>query len=200
MTRTETIAILKILKLTYPTVYKDYTKEQGNELIALWQMMFSEEPAQLVTEAVKSVIVTSEYPPTIAHIKKAIKTMEKGGEDNFPSEEEAWFKVNKALSNSFYNSVKEFEKLDDNIKRLIGSHTVLKEYSQMEISQLNTVVKSNFIKSYRSIIAEKKQYSNLPSSAKKLSEELNCNEQFKLEDKEVARGSKEEGFKQIQGN
>lgn len=198
MTRTETIAILKILKLTYPTVYKDYTKEQGNELIGLWQMMFSEEPAQLVTEAVKSVIVTSEYPPTIAHVKNQIKIIT-GGDRNYPTEEEAWNKVHRALSNSYYNSVSEFEKLDPDIRRLIGSHTVLREYSQMEVSTLNTVVKSNFIKSYRSIISEKKKYDKLPSSAKKLSEELNCNEQFKLEDKEVARRSESKGVKQIQG-
>lgn len=188
MNRKEALAICKVFKNAYPNVYKDFKEDDINGFVDLWVMMFDEETIEVVTQALKSVLKNIEYPPTIAHVKKAIKSMQKGGKDNYPSEEEAWNRVHKALGNSFYNSVKEFDKLDDDIKRLIGSHTVLKEYSQMDISQLNTVVKSNFIKSYRSIIAEKREFDNLPSSAKKLSKELNCNEQFKLEDKQVARG------------
>jgi len=191
MTKKEAVSILKVLSTAYPNVYKGFSVEESEEFTNLWVMMFDEYDIKIVTQALKGVIKTNQYPPTIAHVQSQIDVILKNA-GNYLSEEEWWENIRKAISNSSYNSVQEFNKLDDITKRLIGSHNVLKELALTDTIQLNTVIKSNYMRSYRNIIAEQKQYDNLPSSAKKLSEELNCNERFKLEDKEVARRSIEE--------
>lgn len=170
MNRQEALAVFKVMKNAYPNVYRDFKENDINGFVDLWVMMFSEESVQLIIEAIKAVIENIEYPPTIAHIKKQIKVMTNS--NSYDTEEEAWFKVTKALANSYYNSVKEFDKLDDISKRLIGSSSVLRSYGQMDTDKLHTVVKSNFMRSYKSMIQERKEFENLPNSAKQLSQQL----------------------------
>lgn len=164
MNREETVAILKIIKLTYPHGFKDYTKEEGKELIGVWQMMFENDDAEIVTQAVKSAINVSEFVPTVAQIRKQINIITSNNE--FDTDEEAWFKIKKALSNSYYNPVEEFQKLDDILKELIGNAAELKKLGQMATATLDTVFKSNFMKSYREKIKSRKEYNNLPQSTK----------------------------------
>lgn len=189
MTQDEIISVLRIIKMSYPNFSKDMTKDQANDMIEVWGMMFADDDARIVIEAVKTAVSTSKFPPSIAEVKEKIKLIQK--DPNEISEMEAWNMVVEAMKDT--RDSKCFDKLDENIKRVVGSYSQLKQWAFMDLSQVNTVVQSNFLRSYRSIIAHKNEYSNLPSSAKKLSEELNCNEQFKLEDKEVARRSIEEG-------
>jgi len=56
MTREETKAILSVLKAAYPRFYIDKTKEELTDVLNLWSMMFADDPAQLVTEAVKALL------------------------------------------------------------------------------------------------------------------------------------------------
>jgi len=70
VTRQEALAVLAILKTAYPTFYKNYSKEDINSAVDLWATMFADDPAHIVTEAVKSLICTLKYPPTIADVKE----------------------------------------------------------------------------------------------------------------------------------
>ena len=58
MTRQEALAVLAILKTAYPTFYKNYSKEDINAAVDLWTTMFADDPAHIVTEAVKSLMCT----------------------------------------------------------------------------------------------------------------------------------------------
>lgn len=187
MDRTETIAILKILKLTYPTYYRDYTKEEASDLISVWQMMFANESSKIVSEAVKATIETCKFPPTIAEIKEKINIMRSGFKIDHSGIEE-WNKIMKAIADSNYNAGKYFDDFDDMTKKLVGSPNQLREWGMMHLTSLE-VAKSHFLKSFKNLIQKEIEYDKLPSSAKKLSQELNCNGQFKLEDTKVATRS-----------
>ena len=69
MTKQEALAVLAILKTAYPSFYKDYSKEELNAAVELWASMFVNESGKVVLEAVKSLICTLKYPPTIADVK-----------------------------------------------------------------------------------------------------------------------------------
>lgn len=58
MTREETKAIMAILKAGYPNFYRNMTKEDATNAINLWATMFVDEPVQVITEAVKSLMCT----------------------------------------------------------------------------------------------------------------------------------------------
>ena len=171
MTREETIKILSVLKAAYPNFYKTMTKEEAESTINLWGTMFVEEDYKLVGEAVKAHIATDEkgFPPVIGQIKSKIRQITQPAG---MTEIEAWNLVLKACSNAGYNANEEFNKLPSNIQDLVGSARTLREWAVMDTSQLNTVVQSNFMRSYKARTENDRQYQALPPSVKELTKQI----------------------------
>ena len=130
MTNTETAAVLAVIKTAYPRYYESKTKRELQETISLWQTMLAEYAPSVVNAAVKSIIATSKFPPSIAEV-------------------EAWGLVKNAIRNSTYNSVEEFEKLPKAVQLTLGSPSVLKEWAMSEENGMEKVVASNFMRAYR---------------------------------------------------
>jgi hypothetical protein len=167
MTLDETAQIMDILSFAYPQFYKSYSDDDKYKASCLWADMFSAEPVNLVAAAVKAVIAcdTKGYPPHIGLVKAYIGKLTSPQE---MTEYEAWNLIKNALSNSCYGSETEFSKLPDNLKRLVGSHNQLKEWALMDSGELNTVVSSNFMRSYKARTQSDREYAALPAEAKQM--------------------------------
>ena len=163
MTREETKAILAVLKAGYPNFYKDMTKEDAKNTVDLWATMFADDSARLVTEAVKSLICTLKYPPTIADVKEKIHLLT---QPQGMSELEAWNTVRRAIS--YYDAQENYNSLPPMLQRLVGSPNQLREWAVMDRETVNSVIQSNFMRSYRIMAAREREYSMLPSSTKQL--------------------------------
>lgn len=161
MTREETKAIMAILKAGYPNFYRNMTKEEATNAVNLWSAMFEEEPARVVTEAVKSLMKTLKYPPTIADVTEKIELLTKAPQ---LSEQEAWNLVKRAMNTSDF--VTSYNSLPPEIKRLVGSASQLKEWAYTEGDL--SVISSNFMRSYRTVATREKEISRLPESARQL--------------------------------
>lgn len=163
MTTQETAKIMAVIKVAYPHYYKDITSSEAKETALLWQTMLADYEYITVSRAVKALIAISKYPPTIAEVIEKINTLtetEKCGEI------EAWGLVKKALRNSYYNAELEFNNLPDGIKRALGSFNVLREWALVDSGTLDTVIASNFIKSYRAIVKREQEEALLPRDVK----------------------------------
>lgn len=165
MDRTETIKIMAVLRAAYPMYYAKQSTEDLQGVVNLWTEMFSDEPYQLVAMAVKALIKTrvSTFPPAIGEITEKIMQLTKPDE---MTELEAWALVSKALKNSGYSSREEFEKLPPIIQRIIGSHYQLREWSQLDQDEVDTVVASNFQRSYRARAKSEREFEALPADVK----------------------------------
>ena len=60
----------------------------------------------------------------------------------------------------------EFDKLPPVIQRLVGAPSQLQEWAQMDSDTVNSVVASNFQRSYRARAKNERDYLALPSSVK----------------------------------
>ena len=163
MTRQEALAIMAMLKTAYPSFYKDLSKEELNAAINLWATMFADDPAYIVTEAVKSLMCTLKYPPTIADVKEKIAMIT---QPPAMTEMEAWDMVKSAIS--YYNAAETFERLPPILKRIVGSPNQLREWAIMEAEKLDTVVQSNFMRSYKALAAQEKERAMLPESTRQM--------------------------------
>lgn len=165
MTREETKAIMAILRAGYPNFYRNMTREDATNAINLWATIFENEPAQIVTEAVKSLMCSLKFPPTIADVKEKIELLTQPEQ---LTEMEAWNLVKKAMNTSDF--VKSFQELPPTIRRIVGSVSQLKEwaYTEGDIS----VISSNFMRSYRARAAHEHELARLPQSAKEMITEL----------------------------
>ena len=173
MTKQEALAVLAILKTAYPSFYKDYSKEELNAAVELWASMFVNESGKVVLEAVKSLICTLKYPPTIADVKEKIVAIM---HPETMTEMEAWHLVKKAMNTSDFVSA--FRSLPPAIRRVVGSPDQLKEWAYMESETVNSVIQSNFMRSFRVVAEREREFAKLPESAKQLIS--NVGERMKL--------------------
>ena len=167
MTKTETMGIMAILKEAYPMYYKGKTKEELTIAVNLWTELFVDDDAKLVKAAVMTYISnsTSGYPPVIGQIKEKLRMLTAPNE---LTEQEAWNCIAKATKNSAYHATEEFNKLPELVQALVGSPAQLHEWSQMETKDLQTVVASNFMRSYKVKSVNNREYQALPNDIKQL--------------------------------
>lgn len=171
MTREETLAIMGVLKAAYPNFYKGMGRADAEGIVDLWSSMFDQEPAQLVAMAVKAHIANDKngYPPHIGAIKEAIVKLRTPEE---MTEQEAWGLVLKALRNGIYGAQKEFDALPPLVQRLVGSPTQLKEWAMMDGDAVNSVVASNFQRSYKVRSASEREMLALPADVRQAMQAL----------------------------
>lgn len=179
MTRQETKDLMAILKAAYPNFYKDISKEEAKAAVDLWATIFSDTPAKLVIEAVKSLICTLKYPPTIADVKEKIAAIM---HPEMMTEMEAWQKVRRAIS--YYNADETFAQLPPVIQKIVGSPNTLREWAQMEAEIVDSVIQSNFMRSYKAKMTQEKEYAMLPESTKQLIQSI----AVKMDMKAIAGG------------
>lgn len=163
MNKTDTLAILGVLKAAYPNFYKDMRRSEADGIVSLWSEMFKDEPVELVAMAVKAHIATDKkgFPPHIGAIKDSIVKIQQPEE---MTELEAWGLVQKALRNGYYGAKDEFDKLPPVVQRLVGSPNQLREWAQMDAETISSVVASNFQRSYKVRVAKEREFLALPSA------------------------------------
>ena len=167
MTREETIKILAVLRGAYPAFYRDITKQEADSTIALWMSMFDEEPYELVGAAVKAFIAgdSKGFPPAIGQIKERIRQITQPEE---MTEQEAWALVSKALRNSTYGSEEEFAKLPPEVQAVVHDPGQLRQWAMSPADEVETVIASNFMRSFRVKQKVNKEYMALPTEVKRL--------------------------------
>ena len=167
MTYDETLKIFAVLKAEYGEAFKNMSRIDAEAKVALWSEAFEDTPYEVVGMAVKSYICTSTEPylPKIGRIKQEIGKL---SHKEQMTEQEAVSMILKATRNGLYGAKEEYEKLPDVLKRLVGSPEQIRAWSRMPESELQTVVASNLMRSYKVIAKREEEYQALPSSIKNL--------------------------------
>lgn len=165
-------------------VYSDPKFIADKEAIMVWYEFFKDDDYMMVQTAIQKYMANNEFPPTIAGIRKNINSIT--NPDLSMTEGEAWSLVYKAICNSAYNAKEEFEKLPKECQKAVGSPRMLREWAGLEITEVNTVIQSNFMRSYKVEVKRSQEYKQLPQSTREIIGKLT--EQMKpgylLEDQE----------------
>ena len=154
MNRKEISKIILILKTSYPYAFKDMGKEEIESMVGLYEEMFKENTYKEVYEAIKKIVYTSEYMPTIAAIKSKIYDMKCSIQE---SNMDLWEKLLIAIRNSNYHSEEEFEKLPLLVKEYIKSPAQLRELAIMPSDEIHTIIKGQFLKQIEMIKRDYKE-------------------------------------------
>jgi len=166
MNKIETTRILKLVAGAYPKTFNIDDPDKLSIQMEIWSSCFESETYMQVAQALKYHISTdtSGFPPVLGKLKEAIFKI---GNPNVLSEAEAWAYVKVALKNSLYGSEEEFDKLPPIVQKVVGSGSMLRSWAMNDSDEINTVIASNFQRSYRSILQSHKENAMLPDSVKK---------------------------------
>lgn len=183
MNKAEMLAIMISIHVAYPAYYRNVPQADVDMAVSLWTEQFSEYPASLVTAAVKALIAADEkgFPPHIGAVMAKIRllTQERG-----TTEQEAWAIVAKAVRGASMgaetriyrngeldrrtSAERKFDEMPKIMRRLVGSPDQLAMWALLPEDELQTVIASNFQRSYRAAIAEEQDLARLPEDVKRL--------------------------------
>lgn len=163
MTYRDTVQIMEILRTAYPNYYKNVGDIK--QAAGLWSELFADDDPLVVAAAVKAFIVNDEkgFPPVIGQIKTMVRDLTSPNE---MTEIEAWNLVFKALKRSYYYADEEYRKLPPVVQRIVGSPSVLRDWAQIDSKSVQTVIASNFQRSYRARAKSEHEFLSLPQSTR----------------------------------
>lgn len=165
MNKQETAQLIIILKTAYPNWARKQEDDEILAMVGIWTEMLGEYDFKIVQAAVKSLLSSNKWPPSISEVIDKIKFIQSGGKKEM-TEQQAWALISSAISNSSYNSVGEFEKLPKQLQDVVRTPQQLKNWALMDMDTVQSVVSSNFMRSYRSVVKNDKEFEALPCDVK----------------------------------
>ena len=162
MTREETKKILRIIYNCFPNFRPDNIVETTE----VWELMLADYTYPQISVALKSYVLSNKsgFAPTIGQLVSMVHSISKPQELN---EMEAWSLVSKAIRNSGYRYAEEFLKLPEIIQRAVGTPEQLRIWA-IDEDYNETVVMSNFQRSYRLVLNRKDETMKLPGEAQRM--------------------------------
>ena len=167
MTSKETIIkTFALLKANYQNSLKDYSKQEMQLAINAWYEFFKDIPEIDFNRAIKNIISKCDFFPTISQVKREIADNQT---QNFPSAEDEWEKVIKAVHR--YGTYRQKEALDSlkPYTRYITSHI---GYQIICMSEDNTWNRKEFIDEYNHLKDKEKELIQIGTSNFKLLESI----------------------------
>lgn len=149
MTRNETKEVLMIMSVLYPNF--KVKPEMMTPTIDAWYMMLEKYSARDVQQALNIFAATSgsSFAPSVSQL---IDCIHRPKENRRTSDSEAWSLVKQAIKDGIYNSEERYAELPALVQKAIGSPTVLRSWAMLDSDEVNTVIMSNFQRSYRTLV------------------------------------------------
>lgn len=162
MTREQVQDLLAMVQATYPS----YNPPSKTAAVNAWYMALEKYNADDVAMAFKSYMKTntSGFAPAPGQLIDKIHVIKQPQELN---EMEAWALVSKAIRNSTYNSVEEYEKLPQLVQKAVGLPEQLRVWA-LDENYNEQVIMSQFQKCYRIEVSRQNEFQKLPSEVKGL--------------------------------
>lgn len=165
MTRQETIKLLAVIAAAYPAFYAKQGEADRMAAVNLWQEMLAGYDYGVVAAAVKAFIATDSkgFPPAVGVIIARIVdiTTPQVMDDN-----QAWQLVRRACK--YYTAEEEFSRLPQEIQQVVGSPNQLREWSQMEIGDLENIAGSHFRRIWQARSSHIREQAALPADLREM--------------------------------
>ena len=176
MTRDEVINILMVIQAAYP----NYKPQDKTVAVNTWYMMLKDYEKEVVEAALKIYIAsdTSGFAPAIGQLIDKINTVTAPPELNSMA---AWGLVSMALRNGYYGAEQEFEKLPVTVQKAVGSPDNLRNWAQSDSKAIETVIQSNFMRTYETELKRQNEELKIPADVRQLIGSISVGKQRLIE-------------------
>lgn len=168
MTRDETKLIIRAITASYP----NYKPNDLSSTVDVWATMLVDYDYEGISLALQAYITTdtSGFAPAIGQLIAKYNELKNPAQMNTM---EAWSLVSKALRNGYYNSKGEFDKLPPLVQKAVGSPENLFHWSMTDEAEVETVIASNFKKSYETECKRERELQAMPLTIRTMIEGVN---------------------------
>ena len=170
MTREETVKIIRIMCDCYP----NYKPNNLSETVDVWNMMLEDYSFEQISVALKAYIHSdiSGFAPSVGQLIGKFQTISRPQELN---EMQAWGLVTETINKGRDAAVEEFGKLPPLVREAVGRPDNLRKWAVADYKSLETVIQSNFISTYRTVVKRANEINRMPDNIKSLIEKTNAN-------------------------
>ena len=165
MTRDEFKILVKGMKAAYTT--PSFIPDK--DAFEIWYGLLSDIPYEVASAATKSYMMTETKIPAPADIRNKAMMLSK---NNDLKEIEAWTLVRKALRHDYEQAEKEFNKLPELVQKAVGNPSQLCLWATSDIKSVETVIASNFMRTYQIEVKRAEEYARLPEDVKALMQKI----------------------------
>ena len=151
MTREQTVDLIHSITSLFP----NWKPDNLTETVNAWNWALSDYDAPRVKAALSIYLKTNNtgFAPSVSQI---IACIHKPQDNSHLTEGEAWTLVKKAIQNGIYGAEDSFDRLPVLIQQAVGSPNMLRQWAQTDTDEVNTVIMSNFQRTYRAIVDRQK--------------------------------------------
>lgn len=159
MTRDETVALIRSIVNLYP----NWKPENLTETVNAWHWALGEYPATGIKAALQIYVKTnnSGFAPSVSQL---INAMYQPKENKQLSEGEAWAMVKRAIQDGCYHAGERYNELPPIIQRAVGSPNMISQWAQTDSDTVNTVIMSNFQRTYRTLLQKQSFNDKVPET------------------------------------
>lgn len=168
MTEGEAKKLFAVMTVAYP----NYRIDDIEYTVKTWVGFLGGYSYEQVNMALRTYITTdtSGFAPSIGQLLDKLNAIQNPQELN---EMEAWSLVSKALRNGYYGAIEEFNNLPPLVQKAVGSPDNLRNWSQTDVKAIETVIQSNFMRSYAAIVKREYEIKKMPADVRTLIENVN---------------------------
>lgn len=168
MTMSQTAEMMAILRAAYPRFYVGMTREDASAALNLWHGFFADDDASLVSDAVKAFIAsdTKGFPPVVGQIREKLDVINQAVHGFELTPQTAWGLVKRAMKDSAYHSAEQFAELPEVVQEVVGSPSQLHEWAVSNDGVSESVIASNFQRSFAARAAVHKEIRMMPGDVK----------------------------------
>lgn len=161
------------LLMTIQAYYPNYNPPDKKITLNAWYIMLAEYSEELVLQALRACIATntSGFAPSIGQLIGKIQAISQPQELDGMA---AWGLVSKALRNGTYGAVEEFNKLPPLVRQAVGMPDNLKNWATSDYQTIETVIQSNFLRTYETVVKRANEINRMPDDIKSLIEKTNA--------------------------
>ena len=147
MTREETVSLIRSIVSLYP----NWKPDNLTDTVNAWHWALEEYPAPAVKAALQIYLKTnnSGFAPSVSQVIGSMYAIKENAE---LTEGEAWALVKKAIADGGYHSEERFAELPELVQKAVGGASMIRTWSMCSSEEVNTVISSNFQRTYRSIL------------------------------------------------
>ncbi len=168
MTRSDVSKILAVMEATYPT----FKINDMVSTINAWHWALQDYSYESIDTALKIYIKTdsSNFAPSVSKLISLIDVTEQYG---LPTEAEAWAMVRKGIESlDWADPAKTYDSLPEVIQIAVVNPANLREWACMDTSEVETVISSNFMRTYRTAVKRYLDIKKMPEPVKLRIEKL----------------------------
>ena len=157
-----TISDIKKLLITINALYPNWKVENPEATTQAWHWALEEYPASAVNAALQIYLKTDKTGVTPS-VSQLIGCMHSPKQNDQLTEGEAWYQVKRAMNGSAWNAQENFDKLPPLVQKAIGSASVLRQWGLTDSDEVNTVIMSNFQRTYKALLSKQEFNDKVPA-------------------------------------